>query len=320
MRADDYKAVKLSSQIRTDLATIKKDAARMRSLQVIQARLKPKEKRYLFGLIKVKVKEDVHIKDDIDHRAAIVELVMKHVDEVERVSQKYITQFSSSQKMSDILGNESSNLSGADILNEKLKSYTGIDASKKLRSLTDGVASVTVGRDNVDVEAGIKQIQRVNATMDTDILNIHKSVVELREVAVSMNDELKLQTAVVQELTAELDVELRQMQDLNTKLSDTLVAVTFTLLFPFPFFFFSFFNACFIFFFSLFLSFRYLRLPGQEEQPHYARRVYGADHPWFDQLHLLSVQSRPRALRHGLWLRLRYMDEMKLDHHFNVLI
>ncbi len=61
---------------------MKSDADRMRALQVMQARLKPKERSFLFGLIKIKDKTVVEVKDDVDHRAEIVELVHKHITEV----------------------------------------------------------------------------------------------------------------------------------------------------------------------------------------------------------------------------------------------
>lgn len=210
LKPDNYMAVKLSSQIRSDIVLVKNDAARMRALQAIQARLKPKQRTFLWGLVKFQVKEEVDIKDDIDHRAAVVELISKHIAEVERLSLKYMTNF---QASNDILTNNTAAIDGGTLLNMQIQAVTGIN----FRNVTAAVV-----RDEIDIDQGVKQIQKQNAAMDAQISKLQEGVVELREVALNMGEELKMQTAVVQELTGSLDMELRQLEDLNAKLQDTI--------------------------------------------------------------------------------------------------
>jgi len=204
-----YQMVMLTTQIRNNLTHMEAQAKRMRSLQRLQAR-KGKSTRK---------KKKTTIADNIMHRAQVVDLMFRHVEEIERLERLHVEDINA-PSMTDFFTGD---VSVTNMANDGFKDLTGFDVAKTLAGDNKkSGAEALAAAPEVEIDPALMEIQATREGFDEDIAQIKDGVGMLRDIAVDMGEELKVQSAHMDEVEKTVDEGLSHLNTLNDKLGETL--------------------------------------------------------------------------------------------------
>ncbi|KAG8459231.1 hypothetical protein KFE25_005742 [Diacronema lutheri] len=198
--------VEMSARIRAVIKTVREEHRQMVKIQQTQAnRRRGKNVQ------------------EIEHRAEVVELVLKHIEEVEMLEKRrYQT------KESEARGSlfATSGLRGTS---------TGVDVGG-LRSVVvnmpDGAGPSAGGRaatdtdlPDIETQEGLAQLARTDERIDQELEEISAGVQDLKHIALDMKEEVRLQSAMVDEITNKVDGANEHLHNLNRKMKNALKEV-----------------------------------------------------------------------------------------------
>lgn len=181
--------VEMSARIRHQLRALREDAQRMSDLQRKQQEKAEKKKK------------GGPSQEEVEHRAEIVDLTWKHIEECEQLEKRRLGGPSASSR--------TALLSGA-----------GANRNQKAATTT-----TLKDIDDPELEAGLQQLQKKDQEIDAELDVLSKGVGRLKGIAVDIQSEVKMQNVMVDELTDKVDGATGHLKDLNKKLKDTLEQV-----------------------------------------------------------------------------------------------
>ena len=178
--------VQMSHQIRTQIKGAKEDAQRLLALQKKEAAKKDKK-----GTNATQVEE----------RQEVVELVFKHIEECEAIEKK---RYSGKQTEA------------------RVELFTGGRGGGSSSSAP--VSRVPGGTELPDIETqdGLKMLAAKDKVIDEGLDQIAEGVQDLKSLALDMRDEVKVQSAMVDEITSKVDSASSQLTSINKKMKKTL--------------------------------------------------------------------------------------------------
>lgn len=185
--AGTKQTVQMSHQIRAQIKAVKEDAQRLAALQKKEA-----AKRDRKGANAAQV----------EGRQEVVELVFKHIEECEALEKKRYTGKNAEARV-------------------ELFSGAGGSAG---RGALGAVSHVPGGTELPDIETqdGLKVLAAKDKVIDEGLDQIAEGVEDLKALALDMRDEVKVQSAMVDEITSKVDTASAQLSNINKKMKKTL--------------------------------------------------------------------------------------------------
>ena len=180
--------VQLSHQIRTQIKGAKEDAQKLLALQKKEAAKKDKK-----GTNATQVEE----------RQEVVELVFKHIEECEAIEKR---RYNGKQAEA------------------RVELFSGGTSGAGSSSTSSTVSRVPVGTELPDIETqdGLKMLAAKDKVIDEGLDQIAEGVQDLKSLALDMRDEVKVQSAMVDEITSKVDSASSQLSGINKKMKKTL--------------------------------------------------------------------------------------------------
>lgn len=177
--------VQMSHQIRTQIKTAKEDAKKLLQLQQKEAAKKDKK-----GANATQVEE----------RQEVVELVFKHIEECEGLEKKRYAGKNTEARVELFSGGKAGG------------------------SSMGSVSRVAGGTELPDIETqdGLKMLAAKDKQIDEGLDQIAEGVADLKSLALDMRDEVKVQSAMVDEITSKVDNASAQLTNINKKMKKTL--------------------------------------------------------------------------------------------------
>jgi len=187
--------VQASSQIRQQLKQAREDATKLMNLQRKEAaKTRGKDKAV----------------EQAGKRQEDVELVFQHIEECEQLEKKRYASSSSQARVELFAGG------GHGIAMSTLSTYpsgTGPGTS------TSGSALPEI---DDETQEGLQLIDRKNQAIDEQLEVVAEGVSELKSIALNIRDEVKVQSAMVDEITNKVDAASVHLNSLNKKMKRTL--------------------------------------------------------------------------------------------------
>lgn len=191
--------VQASHQIRQQLREVREDASKLMALQRKEAS-------------KSKGKEKAN--EQADRQQETVELVFLHIEECELLEKKRYTSKNSEARVELFAG----------LGNNMTPTYTSCTAAATGSCV--GGAAFSRGMDLPDIDAetqqGLQVLDRKNEAIDQQLEVVSEGVHELKSIALHMRDEVKVQNAMVDEITHKVESASSQLGNLNKKMKKTL--------------------------------------------------------------------------------------------------
>jgi len=184
--------VQMSHSIRSQLKLVREEANKLQAMQRKEA---------------AKAKSKAPAVEQAENRQEVVELVFKHIEECELQEKKRYAAKNSEVRVELFSG-------GA----------RGVLGTTCTTSSTAGSISSAGGTELPDIETqqGLMQLQRKNEQIDEQLDVVAEGVNELKNIALTMRDEVKVQTAMVDEITQKVDSASTHLNNLNKKMKKTL--------------------------------------------------------------------------------------------------
>jgi len=184
--------VQMSHSIRSQLKLVREEANKLQAMQRKEA---------------AKAKSKAPAVEQAENRQEVVELVFKHIEECELQEKKRYAAKNSEVRVELFSG-------GA----------RGVLGTTCTTSSTAGSSSSAGGTELPDIETqqGLMQLQRKNEQIDEQLDVVAEGVNELKNIALTMRDEVKVQTAMVDEITQKVDSASTHLNNLNKKMKKTL--------------------------------------------------------------------------------------------------
>jgi len=186
--------VQMSHSIRSQLKLAREDANRLQALQRKEAS---------------KAKSKAPAVEQAENRQEVVELVFKHIEECELQEKKRYAGKNAEIRVELFSGGG-----------------RGALGTACTTSTTHGgpSSSSSSGTELPDIETqqGLQQLQRKNELIDEQLDVVAEGVQELKSIALTMRDEVKVQTAMVDEITQKVDAASTHLNTLNKKMKKTL--------------------------------------------------------------------------------------------------
>ncbi len=217
-KATQAYVIELSSNVYAAIREAKEAAERLRDIQRKQAE-KNKEKD----------------REAIRQRAEVVDLVFQHVAEVEALSKREVEDKPNTTRGALFSGAKPSGGAGGGGGGGGPKKRIpggagGGGGAAAAAAAGGGGGGGGIGLSDptqselpdIDIDAGLAQIQRNDQAMDEDIALIAKGVSGLENAAQVMGQELDKQGAMIQHLEDKVDKHTDHLNQLNAKLKDTL--------------------------------------------------------------------------------------------------
>mmetsp|Transcript_58227 Transcript_58227/g.137267 ORF Transcript_58227/g.137267 Transcript_58227/m.137267 type:complete len:216 (+) Transcript_58227:123-770(+) len=184
----------MSAKVRQQLRSLKENHGRLKELHATQAeKLRKKGKGPQPG--------------EPDARAEIVDLISKHVQECEQLEKRRFGGGGASAAAAAAGAR-------ADLIGENMPPRR---ANKRTAEYTD-----LKDLDDPELDEGLKAMAAKDAELDADLDIISAGVGRLKNIALDMNEEIKMQNVMVDEITTKVDEATAHLQDLNKKLKDAL--------------------------------------------------------------------------------------------------
>lgn len=183
--------VQLSHQIRQQIKSLREDANKLRDLQKKEA---------------ARSKGKANMSSQIEARQETVELVFKHVEECENQERRRFTAKNSEARVELFSGGRGGGSSAAG----------GVSATR--------VPTGGVELPDIETQEGLKQLQRKDQQIDEALEDVAAGVQDLRNIALDMRDEVKIQSSMVDEITNKVDAANTHLNTINKKMKKTLAA------------------------------------------------------------------------------------------------
>ena len=183
--------VQMSHEIRSQLKMVREDAMKLQALQAKEA---------------AKAGKKADAKEQAENRREAVELVFAHIDECEKMEQKRFT-----GKQAEIR---------VDLFSGGVRGALG----SAMGGRSGGGGGGTSGTELPDIETqeGLMKLQQKNEQIDEQLEVVAEGVQELKSIALTMRDEVKVQTAMVEEIQTKVDMASGHLNKLNKKMKKTL--------------------------------------------------------------------------------------------------
>eukprot|EP00736_Rhodelphis_marinus_P004849 Rmarinus@m.8951 len=199
--AGTKQTIEMSARIRSQVRAVKDEANKLK--QIHQQDMKNKKKRNAMP------------PETIEHRNEVVELCFKHIAECEQLEKRRYTDKSSAGPSAD---------SRSQLLSGGSSGAAGV-AGGRFTSIRPATETDLTNINDIDVAEGLKQIQEKNEKMDEELEVISEGVQRLGNLARDMNQEINLQSQMVEEITADVDRTAAHLQNINKKMKETLTKV-----------------------------------------------------------------------------------------------
>ena len=190
--------VQTSHQIRQLLREAREDAHKLVALQRKEAaRSKGKEKI-----------------ERAEERQETVELVFKHIDECELQERKRHASNNSEARVDLFSGGSKVALGSS--------TYPSCSGGGSGSGGPGGGGGTDLPDIDGQTQEGLTMLQRKDETIDQQLDVVAEGVQELKTIALHMRDEVKVQSAMVEEITHKVDSAGQQLTNLNKKMKQTL--------------------------------------------------------------------------------------------------
>jgi chromosome segregation ATPase len=140
--------------------------------------------------------------EELEHRNEVVDLTWKHIEECENLEKRRLGGPTASARQSLLSG--------------------GSGRAAQARPATQ---TSLQDIDDPELEAGLQQLRQKDQEIDQHLDEMSKGVSRLKNIAEDMNQEVKAQNIMVDELTDKVDHATGHLKDLNRKLKETLEEV-----------------------------------------------------------------------------------------------
>ena len=133
----------------------------------------------------------------------MVELVFKHIEECEAIEKR---RYNGKQTEA------------------RVELFSGGTSGAGSSSTSSTVSRVPVGTELPDIETqdGLKMLAAKDKVIDEGLDQIAEGVQDLKSLALDMRDEVKVQSAMVDEITSKVDSASSQLSGINKKMKKTL--------------------------------------------------------------------------------------------------
>mmetsp|Transcript_52026 Transcript_52026/g.116798 ORF Transcript_52026/g.116798 Transcript_52026/m.116798 type:complete len:209 (-) Transcript_52026:450-1076(-) len=177
----------MSHNIRQQIKAVRDDANRLRDIQRKES---------------ARGKGKAVATQQSDQRQEMVELVFKHVEEIESQERRRYGGKHSEARVELFSGG---------------KSIGGGAAPQASRVPTGGTELP-----DIETQEGLRQLQRKDQQIDEALDQVAEGVDELRAIALDMRDEVKVQSSMVEEITHKVDAANVHLNTMNKKMKRTL--------------------------------------------------------------------------------------------------
>jgi len=178
--------VKLSHQIRQQLKSMREDANKLREIQRKEA---------------AKSKGKAVLTQQAEQRQEQVELVFQHLEEVENQERRRF---------------------GGKNSEARVELFSG---GRNMGAMNVSATRVPTGGTelpDIEVVEGLKQLQRKDQAIDEALEEVAEGVSELKNIALDMRDEVKIQASMVDEITSKVDSAHKHLNSMNKRMKKTL--------------------------------------------------------------------------------------------------
>lgn len=198
--------VQISHMVRQLLKEVREDANKLMAIQRKEAgKTRGKEKAV----------------EQAESRAEVVELVFKHIEECELQEKKRYTSKNSEARVELFSGG------GKVTLGTVPSGRGGYTSCEGGGGSSGGAGPSSAGGTELpdidaDTQQGLQLLERKNEAIDQQLEVVAEGVQELKSIAVAMRDEVKVQGAMVDEITNKVDSAGQHLSGLNKKMKQTL--------------------------------------------------------------------------------------------------
>jgi SYP7 family syntaxin len=192
--------VTMSAKIRQQLASVRSEAAKM---QQMQKEHEHKLEKRGTGDKKGMLKANQEL-EEVRSRGDIVENVFKHVEECEALEKKRYSRPDSKEERTSLMVGSGGR--------------AGIKAPKN-------ATETSLAPIDEDAAAGLAMLQKQDQQLDETLTVIGLGVQRLGRIAVDMQEEVKTQAVMIQEIDEKVEKATTHLQGLNTKIKDALEKV-----------------------------------------------------------------------------------------------
>ena len=139
----------------------------------------------------------------VEERQEVVELVFKHIEECEAIEKR---RYNGKQTEA------------------RIELFSGGTSGAGSSSTSSTVSRVPGGTELPDIETqdGLKMLAAKDKVIDEGLDQIAEGVQDLKSLALDMRDEVKVQSAMVDEITSKVDSASSQLSGINKKMKKTL--------------------------------------------------------------------------------------------------
>ena len=153
--------------------------------------------------------------EQVENRQEVVELVFKHIEECEMQEKKRYTSKNSEARVELFAG------SGRGIALGSVATYpSGVSGGGAGPSCSAGGSSLP--EIDTETQEGLQVLERKNQAIDEQLEVVAEGVAELKSIALNMRDEVKVQSAMVDEITNKVDSASTHLNTINKKMKQTL--------------------------------------------------------------------------------------------------
>jgi hypothetical protein len=155
---------------------------------------------------------------EIEHRAEVVELVGKHIEEVEALEKRrYHTK--ETEARSELFAGGLSYGGGGEVSGLRSVAINMADTPGGVRPATETELP------DIETQEGLAQLQRTDEQLDTQLEEISEGVLSLRHLALDIREEVRLQSVMVDEITTKVDGAHDHLHNINKKMKSALTQV-----------------------------------------------------------------------------------------------
>ena len=190
--------VQVSHQIRLQLKQAREDANKLLALQRKEA-------------AKTRGKDKAVVQ--AENRQEVVELVFKHIEECELQEKKRYISKNSEARVELFAG------SGRGVALGPASSYPSATGGAGSSGASGGTALPDI---DDETREGLQLLEKKNVAIDEQLGVVAEGVAELKSIALNMRDEVKVQSAMVDEITNKVDAASTHLNTLNKRMKQTL--------------------------------------------------------------------------------------------------
>ena len=98
----------------------------------------------------------------------------------------------------------------------------GAGTSSSGAGSSSGGGAIGTELPDIETQEGLQQLERKNELIDAQLDMVAEGVSELKTIALTMRDEVKVQSAMVDEITTKVDAAASHLNTMNRKMKRTL--------------------------------------------------------------------------------------------------